>query len=174
MKKCLPDFIECLNEEEIRKICCRVSARGDVELSGLCQLLFPDYLEPKIAEPTRTRVAPSAIAASKSPDIPMESSCMATPGNRQRCYLLGKMAQFAEIGPCRLRVIEKGGHGHQPADTRCGSRAICLTSSRAACVVVPLLVASPETFTCTRMSQRLPICPHCLLISSASDSRSTE
>ena len=36
---------------------------------------------PKIAVPMRTRVAPSAMAASKSPDMPMESSIMSTFGS---------------------------------------------------------------------------------------------
>ena len=38
------------------------------------------YLSPKIAVPIRTKVAPSSMATSKSPVIPIESSSRATPG----------------------------------------------------------------------------------------------
>ena len=38
-------------------------------------------LSPKIADPTRTQVAPSSIAISKSRDIPIESSRILNAGN---------------------------------------------------------------------------------------------
>src|SRR5262249_12301062 len=38
-------------------------------------------LSPKMAVPTRTQVEPSSMATSKSCDMPMESTAMATPGS---------------------------------------------------------------------------------------------
>ncbi len=70
-------------------------------------------LSPNIAVPILTRVAPSLMATSKSPVIPIDSSSRDTFGQRLSFYLI---PQFTQIGEKRLdffRLIKIGRHGHQ-------------------------------------------------------------
>ena len=62
---------------------------------------------PKIAVPTRTMVAPSSIATSKSPLIPIEQC------SRPDC--VAQLAEPLEPGPRRLRALRRGRDAHEPA-----------------------------------------------------------
>ena len=66
---------------------------------------------PKIADPTRTCVAPNDIALAKSPDIPMES-----------CVKSFCLASFAKSAKCRLASSSTGGMHIKPITGRSNDR----------------------------------------------------
>src|SRR3990172_10992941 len=99
---------------------------------------------PKIAVPTRTMVAPSAIAASRSADMPIESVSSARPPctsssfssrsvrKRRRCSCASDVGSGTAI---RLRSCRRG------------SAFTCRASGATASGATPLLLASLETLT---------------------------
>jgi hypothetical protein len=81
--------------------------------------MYEDFhrLAPKIAVPIRTRVAPSSIATSKSPVIPMESHSCAPPICFGPQFSPFKLGELPEKRAGLFRGIKKRGHGHQANDT---------------------------------------------------------
>ena len=71
------------------------------------------------AEPIRTIVAPSSIATSKSPLMPMESSSRAKPGG-QSFRRRSRTAQGGELAASGVQIALQPGHAHQPADLEVG------------------------------------------------------
>ena len=102
---------------------------------------------PKIARPTRKRVAPSSTATSKSSVMPIESS--ARPGHCGS-QSIAQPPQGAEVGSRRLGGSAHGRHRHQPPhldpepDRRRHQRR------RLAGGDPGLAAAPPDTFTWTR------------------------
>ncbi len=79
---------------------CRLPAGRQGRQAGDRQALFIFHsamnqaLSPNIAVPTRTIVAPSSTATSKSPLIPIESSFIETPGMFSRAIVFASSRSF--------------------------------------------------------------------------------
>ena len=69
---------------------------------------------PKIAVPTRTMVAPSSIATSKSWLMPIDSSASAACVDALRNEIVSETTQGGEIGAGVFRVGHRGRQQHQP------------------------------------------------------------
>ena len=103
-------------------------------------------LGPNKAVPTRTMVEPSAIAASKSPLMPIESVSSPAP---PRVELLAQRAQLREPGALARRLALFGRHAHQATQLQARQRAPPRRPAPAARAgVTPPLLASPPRLTC--------------------------
>src|SRR4029453_18086858 len=103
---------------------------------------------PQIAVPTRTTVAPSSIATSKSPLMPIDSSvrpCCSPSLRSARNQTRESSASFPS-----------GGIAISPRTFTPGSAAIAWSSAPRPSGVTPLLEASPPTFTSTSASTTRP------------------
>ena len=74
---------------------------------------------PKIAVPTRTSVAPSAMASSRSADMPIDSVSTGEAGIAARIEAL---AQHAELRPAHVDLRRRLGDAHDPAQAQPGQR----------------------------------------------------
>jgi hypothetical protein len=102
-------------------------------------------LAPKIAVPTRTCVAPARIAASKSPDMPMDSTpspCAAAMRARE--------AKWREASP------SAGGTHIRPFSDAPNRARHALINASASAVGTPDFCGSSPMFTCTSKSGRRP------------------
>ena len=130
---------------------------------------------PKIAVPTRTIVAPSSIAVSRSLLIPIDSSCGATLGSCSAkiscCKRLSSWKQTRTFSVSALKspiVIS-------PLMCSVGSWATCCTRVRTSSGCAPNLLSSPEVFTCIKMSISRPsaanrVCNFCAKSNLSTDS----
>ena len=84
---------------------------------------------PNSARPTRTIVAPSSMATSKSSVMPIDSS--GPSGRAARSQPLAELAQRRERRPRRLRALDQPADRHQPADLERVERGEALQAPRA-------------------------------------------
>src|SRR5207247_4717477 len=73
-------------------------------------------LGPKSAVPIRTSVAPSSTATSKSPDMPMDSSRIVTPGILRACTSAANIRNRRKNGRL-FRRLHNRWDGHQSQHT---------------------------------------------------------
>src|SRR5262249_39647513 len=121
---------------------------------------------PKIAVPTRTMVAPSSIATSKSPLMPMEqcSRPEASRSSRRRLNHFRDASALSAAGGMHIR----------PRASRFRQPVMASSSGFSASGGTPPFCGSSPTFTCTRTLTRRPCAWARRSSSLASSSRSTE
>ncbi len=129
--------------------CCRTTAcfmpvgcSASRNLSGVARA-------PKMAWPTRTTVAPSSMATSKSPDMPIDAATGR--GRAGRCVAAGRAVR-AGARSRRTRStsgVMAGSSGRTCARSKAGS---CCTKASTASGSRPYLLGSAEVLTCTNTS----------------------
>ena len=99
---------------------------------------------PKTARPTRTMVAPSSIATSKSSVMPIESSLSASPDCRRKA--IAQLAQPREVRTRGLGASAWRRNRHQAVDFDLVARAASRSASTSS-GATPVLLGSPPRFT---------------------------
>src|SRR5207247_2971131 len=94
-----------------------VSAADDRDLdhSPPAHGLYPTRRGPKSAVPMRTNVAPSSTATSKSPDMPMDSSRIETPGILSACASAANIRNRRKCGRAFSGAPPPGGLAISPS-----------------------------------------------------------
>ena len=107
------------------------------------------FLGPKIAVPTRTWVAPSATAASRSSVIPIErqSSARSSAWFSPFCSSLSLLKIFR----CRSKLDSGTGIAISPRNCKFGSSCTALASEVSSPGAMPDFVASPCRLTCKKI-----------------------
>ncbi len=103
-------------------------------------LIFDPIVSPKIAVPTRTWVAPSAIANSRSADIPIESVSTESPA---AAHASKHPLSCRNCARSRSTSCVGSGIPMMPRSRRCGRRATACARPSASAGATPLFVTSP-------------------------------
>ncbi len=101
--------------------------------------LFLSGFGPNNAVPTRTIVAPSSMATSRSCDIPMERCC--------RPFWTASSRKRAKYGRDRSASSDHGGIVINPNNRKCGHPRIASTSAGTSPGAAPALAGSVDNFT---------------------------
>mmetsp|Transcript_12803 Transcript_12803/g.27319 ORF Transcript_12803/g.27319 Transcript_12803/m.27319 type:complete len:202 (+) Transcript_12803:215-820(+) len=118
--------------------------------SRLCYAACLGALAPKMVEPTRTCVAPAATASSKSCDMPIlsESDAASTPSHAAtRSLHSTRQLKSAPAPPSSAEYLPM--HMRPHTRKRAHELVISATSFSTSLGAQPLLLSSPEVFTCT-------------------------
>src|SRR3990170_7514824 len=122
------------------------------------QSLHPSLLArlPKIAVPTRTIVAPSSIAASKSLDIPIDSSVIPKPAPPRETHSANRSRSRTKYGRLSSGSSVHGGMAISPRRRMPGSPGAASISAGSSLGTSPALVSSPARFTSKRTGTTFP------------------
>src|SRR5437867_4138493 len=145
----------------------------DLDHSPPAHGLYPTGRGPKSAVPMRTNVAPSSTATSKSPDMPMDSSRIETPGILSACASAANIRNRRKCGRASSGAPAAGGMAISPS-TRTPFKAPTRSVTRAnSSGLNPCLVFSSATFTSSRIACVSPRSLAARSRRSATSSRST-